>query len=294
MALELHKLARTYVNFFQPSVKLKSKSRDGAKVSRKYDKAKTPYHRLLGFNLPDETKQRLQAELEAADPVFLLNRINMLQLELLQEASPAAEEQPHKTVELAGIAQEEVSEIEPVCSQPSKQPENDRPARRQKTSARRAAMEAVSAEFLKAERGEVLLVRDLLKCAKPDLVRSSLVRLKERRLIERAGWGKYTRIENAAAFGNAVTDRHGRGLVAAVRSHFLENPTAVVHVQELLHYGPSMPVRSAVSKLYKQGFIERCGLAQYRRPSETIMRNNLRTTRQQRRAKAESGAASRI
>jgi hypothetical protein len=292
---ELYKLARTYVNFFQPSVKLESKSRDGAKVSRKYDKAKTPYQRLLRYDLPDETRQCLKAEFEAADPVLLLNKINMLQLELVQEITPAAEEQPHHTIEPMRIDQKKESEIQPTRSQPSKQSETEvKPIQPKRTTATRAAMEAVSAEFLKAERGEVLLVRDLLKCAKADLVRSSLVKLSERGLIERISWGKYTRIEDVAAFGNAVIDRRCRGLTAEIRSHFLEHPTAVVHVQELLHYGSSMQVRSTVSKLYKQGFIERCGLAQYRRASEKIMKNNLRTTRQQRREKAESGAVNRI
>src|SRR5512133_1240372 len=39
----LHELARLYVNFFQPSFKLKSKVRDGAKVTKKYHVPATPY-----------------------------------------------------------------------------------------------------------------------------------------------------------------------------------------------------------------------------------------------------------
>jgi hypothetical protein len=36
-----------YVNFFQPSFKLKSKLREGAKVTKKYEIPATPYERLL-------------------------------------------------------------------------------------------------------------------------------------------------------------------------------------------------------------------------------------------------------
>ena len=43
----LHEAARWYVNFFQPSFKLKSKSRDGAKVTKAYHIPATPYERLL-------------------------------------------------------------------------------------------------------------------------------------------------------------------------------------------------------------------------------------------------------
>ena len=38
----LYKVMRLYVNFFQPSLKLLSKERSGARVTKKYSKAKTP------------------------------------------------------------------------------------------------------------------------------------------------------------------------------------------------------------------------------------------------------------
>jgi hypothetical protein len=36
-----------YQNFFQPVMKLKEKTREGGKVHRAHDEAKTPYQRLL-------------------------------------------------------------------------------------------------------------------------------------------------------------------------------------------------------------------------------------------------------
>ena len=47
----LHRLYRVlipYVNFFQPQMKLLEKTRAGAKVRRRYDRAATPYRRALG------------------------------------------------------------------------------------------------------------------------------------------------------------------------------------------------------------------------------------------------------
>lgn len=38
---------RLYINFFQPSLKLLSKERSGARVTKKYSPAKTPYQRLI-------------------------------------------------------------------------------------------------------------------------------------------------------------------------------------------------------------------------------------------------------
>lgn len=76
----LHETARLYVNFFQPSFKLKSKTREGAKVSKEYDRPTTPYKRLLASNrVTVECKERLRDVYSALDPVQLLNRIREAQ-----------------------------------------------------------------------------------------------------------------------------------------------------------------------------------------------------------------------
>src|ERR1035438_3383082 len=73
---ELHESARLYVNFFLPSFKLISKSRDGAKVSKKYDTPATPYERMLANDrVTDEQKKQLRETFAGLDPILLLNRI---------------------------------------------------------------------------------------------------------------------------------------------------------------------------------------------------------------------------
>jgi hypothetical protein len=52
---------RLYKNFFQPVMKLKEKIRNGGKVHRKYDVAKTPYQRLIES---DQITQRNKEELK--------------------------------------------------------------------------------------------------------------------------------------------------------------------------------------------------------------------------------------
>jgi hypothetical protein len=44
---ELYRVLRLYVNFFQPQMKLVSKTRQGAKVTKRFDAARTPYQRVL-------------------------------------------------------------------------------------------------------------------------------------------------------------------------------------------------------------------------------------------------------
>lgn len=89
----LYEVSRYYVNFFQPSFKLKSKTRLGAKVTKQYHAPATPYHRLLASDqIPESIKQQLPAAFVTLDPVQLLQHIRSRQQELVAaEESPAAE-----------------------------------------------------------------------------------------------------------------------------------------------------------------------------------------------------------
>jgi len=73
----LYANVRLYVNFFQPTMKLVSKTRNGAKVNKVYDTARTPYQRLLEGGVLTETKrQELAATYRGLNPVRLLKQIN--------------------------------------------------------------------------------------------------------------------------------------------------------------------------------------------------------------------------
>lgn len=84
---ELYRAMRLYVNFFQPSMKLKTKERMGAKVRRTYDKAQTPFQRLCSWTMLDAEKaERFKAIYEALDPVKLLKQVQALQDALWKHA----------------------------------------------------------------------------------------------------------------------------------------------------------------------------------------------------------------
>ena len=59
---EIYEVQNLIQNFFIPQYKLKYKTREGAKVKKKYDKPKTPYQRLLESSLPEENKQKLREQ----------------------------------------------------------------------------------------------------------------------------------------------------------------------------------------------------------------------------------------
>lgn len=80
-------LASDYVNFLQPSRKLLDKRRDGARVFKRYDAARTPYQRLLATGtLTDAMTERLADRYAGLHPVRLKVALQEAQAALAQHA----------------------------------------------------------------------------------------------------------------------------------------------------------------------------------------------------------------
>ncbi len=72
----VYRSLRLFTNFFQPSVQLVSKERDGGKVTKRYDVAQTPYQRMLAApTVKESVKERLRAEYLALNPAALRREI---------------------------------------------------------------------------------------------------------------------------------------------------------------------------------------------------------------------------
>jgi len=68
----VYQLARLHVNFFQPVQKLVTKTRQGARVHRVYDRAQTPYQRLCASGvLAPATRDELAARYQRLNPLQL-------------------------------------------------------------------------------------------------------------------------------------------------------------------------------------------------------------------------------
>jgi len=81
----LYQVSRLYINFFQPSFKLKSKTRHGAKVTKRYEAPLTPLERVLRSpSIPETTKRSLRARFRRLDPLDLLHRIREAQQRVAQ------------------------------------------------------------------------------------------------------------------------------------------------------------------------------------------------------------------
>jgi hypothetical protein len=83
---ELYSHLRLYVNFFQPQMKLVSKTRTGAKVTKRYDAAQTPYRRLLASKIPAKAKRALTEQYLELNPAELKREIARCQDKLVKIA----------------------------------------------------------------------------------------------------------------------------------------------------------------------------------------------------------------
>ncbi len=93
---QLYGSVRLFVNFFQPSFKLADKTREGAKVKKRYHLPATPHQRLLAdARTAEEVRRRVEAIHADLDPVRLLQAIRATQQRLVDIADrPIADASP--------------------------------------------------------------------------------------------------------------------------------------------------------------------------------------------------------
>ncbi len=87
----LYEAVRLYVNFFQPMRKLTHKTREGARVRKHFDRAHTPYQRLLATDvLSPRQRDGLERLYQRLNPVALRGRIDADLSALWRLAEPLA------------------------------------------------------------------------------------------------------------------------------------------------------------------------------------------------------------
>ena len=81
----IYDTVRLLGNFFLPQMKLVQKTRIGAKVSKRYDEARTPYQRLMDSeHLASRERQALADRYRTLNPAALRRELDALQLRLLE------------------------------------------------------------------------------------------------------------------------------------------------------------------------------------------------------------------
>jgi len=97
---ELYRHLRLYTNFFQPVMKLVSKTRIGSAVRKRYDQPHTPYERLVvQEHVSPELKEKLTSEFNELNPAELKRTIARLQHDLFLCASPPPQRPAHVVIQ---------------------------------------------------------------------------------------------------------------------------------------------------------------------------------------------------
>ncbi len=95
---KVHRLSNQYTNFFQPVMKLQHKSRNGAKVHKVHDTARTPYQRLTERDvLTAEQRQALDRTYRSINPARLKARLDAALEALWDTADRRQEHEPSVT-----------------------------------------------------------------------------------------------------------------------------------------------------------------------------------------------------
>ena len=90
-----HGPLRYYINFFLPSMKCIEKRRIGSKVVKTYDKARTPYQRVLESpEISEKTKDGLSTLYNQLNPVALKGEIDRLIQETFDKKSEKRRKAP--------------------------------------------------------------------------------------------------------------------------------------------------------------------------------------------------------
>jgi hypothetical protein len=119
----LYAASRLFVNFFQPSFKLASKQRDGAKVTKRYHLPQTPCERLLqADSISMAAKSKLREISSTLDPLKLLEEMRAVQAYLAALADgdttpPMISEPPNLAAFVASLSSAwHMGEIRPTFS----------------------------------------------------------------------------------------------------------------------------------------------------------------------------------
>lgn len=88
---ELYESLRLHTNFFMPCMKLIDKKRNGSRITKHYEKAMSPYRRVLLLEqIENTTKKELTELYDTLNPVELRRKIESLREKLYRDAKTAA------------------------------------------------------------------------------------------------------------------------------------------------------------------------------------------------------------
>lgn len=197
---KLYSLTSIYVNLFQPSMKLRVKERDGGKVTKHYEEAKTPAQRLIESKISTAVKAQLKRRFRNTDPVKLLAEIEQTQIALWKTSVNIDPASVAETSLLRILESTETTTSEELASRLSIHRQNLRKKRKKAKVSHPIAISKdepiqalVRKHISKLPSGTTFGPKDLLHICSRAAADTILSRLAQRKVILKVGWGRYVR-----------------------------------------------------------------------------------------------------
>lgn len=188
---EYYSLLRLYFNFFQPCQKLVLKRRNGSKVYKKHDIARTPYQRVLeNEHLSNELKAALVRQKEELSMVAILkklehhrSRLNQLAVDMPDPAIAMLANQRMSTHQFVDKLHQKPSSSDSVEANTMKILRT--------TRASSPVMRPLRNMIENLPTGTRVRPKDINGLGSPDTLAKCFERLVKTNHLKRVGWGRY-------------------------------------------------------------------------------------------------------
>ena len=181
-------------------MKLRVKERDGGKVTKHYEEAKTPAQRLIESKISTAVKAQLKRRFRNTDPVKLLAEIEQTQIALWKTSVNIDPASVAETSLLRILESTETTTSEELASRLSIHRQNLRKKRKKAKVSHPIAISKdepiqalVRKHISKLPSGTTFGPKDLLHICSRTAADTILSRLAQRKVILKVGWGRYVR-----------------------------------------------------------------------------------------------------
>ncbi|MBV8099266.1 MAG: hypothetical protein JOZ31_08920 [Verrucomicrobia bacterium] len=234
---ELYATLALYFNFFQPCQKVLVKKREGSKLYRKYDVAKTPFQRVLeNPQISDDIKKTLQEQRHQLDMMLLFESLEKQKFQLRQ----CAEDAPDPVLLIATMQRNATNEFV-QRNQTRAKPEE---------SLKNTLGDQVKAILLEMPTGTLVRARDLAHLGDSLRITQQLHRFVGRGLLQTTSWGVFQKLDHH--------EPEQTPLKTKVENKFLSlEPGTPVTWRDLQELSQELRLNSCLAALAKQGKIKR-------------------------------------
>lgn len=256
---QYYSLLRLYINFFQPCQKLLRKHRNGAKVYKKHDIARTPYQRVMDSDkVSDELKTALKQQKETLSMVSLYDQLEVLRKKLRE----LAVDMPDPAIAILATQRMATYSFVETNAGPCTEAESCPSAR----PAVAESLERLRNAIAELEAGTVIQPKDLWQFADRNVVTRYINQLVRSKHLNRVRWGSYeiARTTKELRMPHAPSENTNKGLLERLRNFVSDLPSGtVITAKDLEPFADTSSGGKYLQRLVQSKLLIRIGWGRY-------------------------------